>query len=592
MLFFIVCCSVLNGIAQTPAPFKGDNGLFGYKNANGKVVIKPIYEKAYKFSEGLAVVCNDDEKCGCVNEKGKVAIPLIYDKYAVSEHYFSEGLIAFSLKKQVGFLDKEGKEIIPFKYEWAYNFNEGLAHVAEGYGYSQETYFIDKTGKKVFSSRDLAVERFKNGIAEVSRYGSYGYIDKTGKEIVPIKYQSVKLQDDGYIQIKENGKYGWLNSKYESFIPAKYELADLQEDGYIQIRENGKYGWLTKNYESFIPAKYESVSKPQFTNFIIVKENGKYGCMKKNYELFIPTLYGNDINVYRFMLGSGLADLNLDGLWGFADSTGKIIIPFQFESIKEEFKNGVAVVELKGERFSIDVTGKKIEGTTIVVKKEAARETMSDVDGKKYFTVTIGKQTWMASNLTVQHYRNGDPIEIVTDNKTWTSTKAGAACYYNNDKELDFGVDLFYNTYTINDDRNVCPVGWHIPSPEEGRLLIKTVEELALAGLSGAAKQTYNAATERGISTAALKDALVANALKSTFLWMQDQNGTNTSGFNLTPTGMRNEFGSYIFRGQVGCFWTIKKGSKATGEAFQLNADEITWHTASTLGYPIRCIKD
>jgi uncharacterized protein (TIGR02145 family) len=235
-----------------------------------------------------------------------------------------------------------------------------------------------------------------------------------------------------------------------------------------------------------------------------------------------------------------------------------------------------------------------IEGTTTVVKKAPVRETMADVDGKRYFTVTLGKQTWMASNLTVEHYRNGDPIDIVTDNMKWENAKTGAACFYENNEALSFGTEKLYNMYTITDERNVCPVGWHIPSPEECRLLIKTVAEEGLTGLNAADRQTYDVATERGISTAAFSEALAASALKSTAFWMNGLNGTNSSGFNLSATGMRNKSGFFIFRGQSGYFWTVKKASAAIGESFGLSADnKIKWNSASpTLGYPIRCIKD
>jgi len=54
-------------------------------------------------------------------------------------------------------------------------------------------------------------------------------------------------------------------------------------------------------------------------------------------------------------------------------------------------------------------------------------------DGRVYKTVKIGTQVWMAENLNVERFKNGDIIPESKTNEEWASATGPAWCYYNND---------------------------------------------------------------------------------------------------------------------------------------------------------------
>jgi len=93
--------------------------------------------------------------------------------------------------------------------------------------------------------------------------------------------------------------------------------------------------------------------------------------------------------------------------------------------------------------------------------------TCIDYDGNAYPTCQIGTQVWMAENLRVKHYRNGDVIPNVTNNGAWGALNTGGYCWYENDSINSAKYGFLYNYYAVDDSRGLCPVGWHEPADAE-----------------------------------------------------------------------------------------------------------------------------
>lgn len=92
---------------------------------------------------------------------------------------------------------------------------------------------------------------------------------------------------------------------------------------------------------------------------------------------------------------------------------------------------------------------------------------VQDLDGNFYHTVTIGTQTWMVENLKTTKFRNGESIPNITDNAEWTALTTGAMCDYDNNTGNGAVFGHLYNWYAVNDQRNIAPAGWHIPTTDE-----------------------------------------------------------------------------------------------------------------------------
>ena len=120
-----------------------------------------------------------------------------------------------------------------------------------------------------------------------------------------------------------------------------------------------------------------------------------------------------------------------------------------------------------------------------------SNETVTDIDGNVYPTVLMGMKDengkitykrWLAENLRVTHYRNGDPIPTSSDNSGWenlVSNQEGAWTVYSQgdsspthlsvDEKLKY-YGAMYTWWAVEEDidgRGLCPAGWHVPSDDE-----------------------------------------------------------------------------------------------------------------------------
>ena len=166
----------------------------GFVNKAGRLVVHlPEFDRKYrdyrslgKFSEGLAAVFMGREgKMGYIDKTGKVSIKPQFDM----AFPFSEGLARVEIGDRQGFIDKAGRLVINPQFDAKYGldfyscctgFSEGLAIVIIG----GKMGYIDRTGSYAINPQFDMAYPFKNGLALVQfRGGRFAYIDKTGKYI-------------------------------------------------------------------------------------------------------------------------------------------------------------------------------------------------------------------------------------------------------------------------------------------------------------------------------------------------------------------------------------------------------------------------
>lgn len=207
--------------------------------------------------------------------------------------------------------------------------------------------------------------------------------------------------------------------------------------------------------------------------------------------------------------------------------------------------------------------------------------TVTDYDGNTYFTVEIGSQCWMAQNLKITHYRNGDPIPNVTDAGTWYWLSTGAYCDYNNDPGNVETYGRLYNWNAVDDSRSIAPEGWHVPTDSEWKQL-----EMYLGMSQAEADATGQRGTDEG---GKLKEM-------GTMHWNSPNTGaTNESGFTALPGGYRSNGGNFGNVGVTAYFWCSTELGSVSAWARLLGysySKVYRQHYNKQDGFSVRCVRD
>ncbi|MFM1875526.1 MAG: hypothetical protein RL266_1263 [Bacteroidota bacterium] len=195
---------------------------------------------------------------------------------------------------------------------------------------------------------------------------------------------------------------------------------------------------------------------------------------------------------------------------------------------------------------------------------------VTDIDGNFYQTIHASSgQEWMIENLKVCRYANGDSILHLESELPWSISDSGAWCTYNNNNANTDVFGKLYNGWAVEDPRNVCPEGWHVPSAPEWDELHAVNNGYSFGG--GNLKKT-------GID-----------------LWLAPNTGaTNSSGFTALPGGRR--LGGGVFQESFGSgYWWTSSGNSST------LTTRILYYTSNGVwiddlskyeGLSIRCVKD
>lgn len=371
LLFFFLNVNSIS--AQELIPFR-DGFKMGYCDKDKKLVIECKYKVAFPFIGERAVVLENESFC-LIDKKGEKVHP----------GYFYIGPSITNVPKRI-------KNV--------YLFSSG-----------SNTYsIIDTNGKYILEKFKGSISEFQDGLSSYTtsthdNWNSYRYgiMNDSGRILIPEKYKRIQNYSEGLIPVQNSlDKWGFVDKNDNTVIPFIYEWAFSFSEGLACVKKNGKFGFIDKKGKEIIPCRYDkgytpfsegltTVDSGKFTLLINKKGRtikvmdkvfvGKFICGRAKVNKFTTANYygfidrnGNEVVpvIYpqaRDFTKSGLAALQMkDGkyfLWGFVDTNGKAVTPFEYFDVglsqlnnEYYFDNGLCLVNLSvtgsGSEFFID----------------------------------------------------------------------------------------------------------------------------------------------------------------------------------------------------------------------------------------------
>jgi len=316
----------------------------GLIDTRGRFAVKPIYEDARTFSEGLAAVMRDG-KWGFVDSKGTVRVPCRNE----SAQSFSEGLALVEDETGQKFIDTSGRTVIDVaRLRWRRKGQE-LPVIADGpfvdglaafrvifHGEYPDTLvgFMDRQGTIVIEPAFTYSYAFQRGYAKVQVLCGggtggrcEGIIRKDGSWAIPPAYEFLAGVYDGLVAftapVGKRHLHGFLDEQNEVVVPPRYEHSCLWfREGLCQTKIGKHWAYVDRSGAEQIVLPPDTEYADEFSDGIaqVRTKAGDHYIRRDGSRAFEGTF--KDASRFR----RGLAYVQfLEGGEGYIDPQGRIV---------------------------------------------------------------------------------------------------------------------------------------------------------------------------------------------------------------------------------------------------------------------------
>jgi hypothetical protein len=377
-LLFVACV-----FSSEAAPYElfEQNGKMGIKDDRGQVVIPPAFE-ALGWSDGSFSVIGETTgyraqnhwglinlkkqfitpaefeelvyqggefvvarkkvspaatKSGCINLRGEIHLPFVYDGIKVN------GLraIVFNLmgsRFSVGLTNLKNEVLIPLMYKDIYSLGTLRYAVENREG---KIALFSENGSAISDFTIDSLSAFYKGYSIIHEHGLQGLIDREGVIKAPARYQSIKIEEDGRVVGKLPGEWTYLDNQNRVLTTlVADDLIPVSKKRTI-IKSGNRFGLIDELHQPLIATEWDSLSELKDDLFLARKDD-RWGVITGTGKFQVPAVY----DTLQFYEQGFRAFLKADG-WLLLDKNGTVKTArayrsiHQFDSSTWKVRNGI-----------------------------------------------------------------------------------------------------------------------------------------------------------------------------------------------------------------------------------------------------------
>jgi len=203
--------------------------------------------------------------------------------------------------------------------------------------------YINNQGQIAIRDEFDGVRDFSEGLAAVNKKGSWGYINTAGSTVIDFQFRSAFPFQNGIAKVQDYDKsYFFIDKSGTQISQLRFAQAGNLKDDLIKIQTSNGYNFV--NLEGDTLLEKSVVTAKDFNNGLskIKYLNQKYGLINTSGSIIIPYEY-DQISEEE----NGLFRVKQNGKYGIIDKTGNIVLAPSHDHMSH-FQNGVFVSKTDG----------------------------------------------------------------------------------------------------------------------------------------------------------------------------------------------------------------------------------------------------